>query len=323
MERKGDVEMRLLLSFLCADKEKNMMMFTDASNHTKLAKDPAVVRFGGHYYMYYSNCRSLGEDKETWGIGIACSEDLENWEKVQNLEPEGEWEAHGICAPGALVFEGRVHLFYQTYGRFEKDSICHAWSEDGIHFTRNKTNPIIRAQGDWNNGRAIDADVLLFKDKLFLYFATRDPEGKKQMQGVCCCEPDGRFARESWKQCCEDSILRPELAWEQDCIEAAAAMVRYGKVYMFYAGAYNNCPQQIGVAVSDDGIHFERMQEEPFLKNGAPGTWNESESGHPYIFVDDDERVYLFYQGNNDRGKSWYLSKVEIGFENEMPYIIK
>lgn len=100
-------------------------------------------------------------------------------------------------------------------------------------------------------------------------------------------------------------------------------MVRYGKVYMFYAGAYNNCPQQIGVAVSRDGIHFERLSDSPFLPNGGPGTWNESESGHPYVFVDEDDRVYLFYQGNNDGGRSWYLSKVEIGFENELPYILE
>ena len=55
--------------------------------------------------------------------------------------------------------------------------------------------------------------------------------------------------------------------------------------------------------------------------NGAPGSWNSSESGHPYIFEDDDKRVYLFYQGNNDHGASWYLSKLEIGFDGDMPYV--
>ena len=64
------------------------------------------------------------------------------------------------------------------------------------------------------------------------------------------------------------------------------------------------------------------MSDRPFLENGGPGSWNECESGHPYVFVDDDDRVYLFYQGNNDKGKSWYLSRVEIGFKNEIPYII-
>ena len=109
------------------------MMFTDDSNQTRLAKDPAVVRFGKYYYMYYSNCRiscgSQGEEKAVWGIGIARSTDLENWEKLQDMDMEGELEANGICAPGALIFEGKLHLFYQTYGSFEKDAICHAWSE--------------------------------------------------------------------------------------------------------------------------------------------------------------------------------------------------
>lgn len=188
---------------------------------------------------------------------------------------------------------------------------------------RNRTNPIIKAEGDWNNGRAIDADVCIFKDKLYLYFATRDPKGRIQMQGVSQCPLDGKFERNQWKQVCQSSILAPELAWEQECIEAAATLVKDNKVYMFYAGAYNNQPQQIGIAVSDDGIHFERMQQEPILKNGAEGSWNRSESGHPYVFEDEDGRIYLFYQGNNDGGRSWYLSKKEIEFISGNPRLVE
>ncbi|MBD5460765.1 MAG: family 43 glycosylhydrolase [Lachnospiraceae bacterium] len=299
------------------------MMYTDTSKGHNFAKDPAVVRFGGTYLMYYSILTFLQDGKNKLGIGIARSTDLENWERVGEIEEEGELEAAGIGAPGALVYQGKVHLFYQTYGRFEKDAICHAWSEDGIHFIRNLSNPIVRAQGNWNNGRAIDADVCVFHQELFLYFATRDPEGKIQMQGVSKCPLDGRFERDSWVQCCEESILRPELEWEQECIEAAAAIAKGGKIYLFYGGAYNNCPQQIGVAVSEDGIHFRRLQDEPFMRNGEEGSWNASESGHPYVFEDEDGRIYLFFQGNNDNGKSWYLSRVEIGFEDGIPYIMK
>lgn len=92
-----------------------MMMFTDDSNQTRLAKDPAVVRFGKYYYMYYSNCRiscdSQGEEKAVWGIGIARSTDLENWEKLQDMDIEGELEANGICAPGALILKERYICF--------------------------------------------------------------------------------------------------------------------------------------------------------------------------------------------------------------------
>jgi predicted GH43/DUF377 family glycosyl hydrolase len=301
-------------------EEMKMMLFTDKTKGSNIAKDPAVIHYQDKYLMYYST-HGIKDGTGTWGIGIAQSTDMVEWEKIGDIELVEEIEVRGICAPAAMVFDGKIHLFYQTYGNFKHDSICHAYSTDGVIFTRNKTNPIIRAEGDWNNGRAIDADVCIFQDQLLLYFATRDPEGLIQMLGVSKCPLDGKFERDSWTQCCSDSILRPELEWEQECIEAAATMTRFNKVYLFYAGAYNNCPQQIGVAVSNDGIKFQRSSEEPFLKNGVPGSWNESESGHPYIFVDDDDRVYLFFQGNNDHGRSWYLSKVELDFMDEIPFI--
>ena len=290
------------------------MLFADASRGRPFSKDPAVVRFQGHYYLYYSvppDTRCAGG----WGIGIAGSDDLEHWEILGELEPQGELEAPGICAPGAIVVRGQVHLFYQTYTGTQTDAICHAYSQDGIHFTRNPTNPIVRAQGRWNNARAIDADVVVFENRLYLYFATRDPSGNIQMLGVTSCPMDGQFLRESWRQCCDAPILAPRLDWEKTCIEAPAALVRDNRVYLFYAGAYNNAPQQIGLAVSEDAVHFTRVSSLPFLPCGEPGTWNSSESGHPFVFEDEDGRIYLFYQGNCDNGKTWTISKAEIVFD--------
>ena len=62
--------------------------------------------------------------------------------------------------------------------------------------------------------------------------------------------------------------------------------------------------------------------DEPFLRNGPPGSWNASESGHPGIFRDDDGRTYLFYQGNNDHGRTWHLSKVEVRWKHDRPYVV-
>ena len=38
-------------------------------------------------------------------------------------------------------------------------------------------------------------------------------------------------------------------------------------------------------------MRWERVGDLPFLPNGAPGAWNASESGHPSVFVDDDDRA--------------------------------
>jgi Beta-fructosidases (levanase/invertase) len=294
------------------------MRFTDESRGKPFAKDPAVVRFLNKYWLYYSIPPfNDGRDGDGWAIGIANGDDLHNWEKVGEILPELPCEAKGICAPGAIVLSGRIHLFYQTYGNGAKDAICHAASENGLTFERNPSNPIFAPVGEWNNGRAIDADVIEHEGSLLLYFATRDPKGQIQMQGVAKASIDSDFGASAWKQACDAPILKPELPWEGHCIEAAAMCKRNGKLFMFYAGAYNNWPQQIGCAVSEDGIAFKRLFMEPFLPNGDPGSWNSSESGHPFLFTDDDERTYLFYQGNNDNGKSWYLSFVEVDWSNE------
>jgi hypothetical protein len=152
-----------------------------------------------------------------------------------------------------------------------------------------------------------------------LYFATRDPAGKIQKLGVASCLPGDLDKENAWRQCTDYSILEPELDWEKDCIEAPAVIEKDGRIFMFYAGAYNNAPQQIGLAVSDDAVHFDRVQTKPFLANGRPGSWNSSESGHPFVFKDPAGRVHLFFQGNADGGQSWFISRLELDFSASLP----
>ncbi|MCH5718583.1 hypothetical protein [Niabella hibiscisoli] len=140
-----------------------------------------MVRFKGRYLMYYS---VPGRNNQNWSIGIAASSDLVSWTKIGVLQPGAVYEKNGLCAPGAIVKDGKVHLFYQTYGNGKNDAICHAVSEDGISFERNATNPVFRPTGSWNCGRAIDAEVVAFNNRYFLYFATRDTAYKVQIQGV-------------------------------------------------------------------------------------------------------------------------------------------
>ncbi|SFB91967.1 Glycosyl hydrolases family 43 [Spirosoma endophyticum] len=310
---------------VAAQNIRPKMLFGDTTYRKPgYSKDPHVIRFKGRYLLYYSV--PMGKDStgaDIWGIGIAKSPDLTNWQKIGEMKPVADYEKKGLCAPSALVRDGNVHIFYQTYGNGRKDAICHAVSADGLHFTRNATNPIFRpALSDWSCGRAIDAEVYKFKNQYFLYFATRDTSYKIQQLGVAIAPATTNFNREDWKQVATDGpILKPELPWEGECIEAPSIIQRGNELVMFYAGAYNNWPQQVGVASSTDGLHWKRMQPEPFLKNGAPGSWNASESGHPHIFLDTTGKTYLFFQGNNDKGKTWFLSNIPITWNGKKPVL--
>lgn len=303
--------------------QTSLMMFGDTARlHRPFSKDPHVIRFKDRYLMYYS-VPGIPETGKGWGIAVAESKNLINWNRVGeiNNDPNAVYESKGFAAPCALVQRDTVHLFYQTYGNGKKDAICHAWSVDGLTFTRNSTNPVFSPDGDWNCGRAIDAEVCFYNNNFYLFFATRDPAYKIQLQGVAVAPAGTRFNREDWIHVSKDGpILKPELPWEGECVEGASVIKRNGKLYMFYAGAYNNWPQQIGIATSEDAIHWNRISDQPFLPNGKRGEWNSSESGHPHIF-DDGKRSFLFYQGNNDNGKTWFISNAEVVWTTKGPYI--
>ncbi|MDR3404338.1 MAG: family 43 glycosylhydrolase [Chthoniobacter sp.] len=326
---KTPVALWLLIGFLFPLlAHADPMRFADTSRGRPFSKDPSVIFFHGKYLLYYSLGPWTGAAQpppnvpNTWAIGIATSNDLTTWTKAGEILPAALGEKQGFGAPGAQVLNGRVHLFYATYGDGPPSVICHATSEDGITFTRDASNPIFSPSGVWTNGRAIDPEVIACGDRLMLYFATRDPAGQIQKLGAASAPLASDYSRGQWRQEGTDSILAPELGWEKTCIEAPSVVPHGDKLFMFYAGAYNNAPQQIGVAVSTDGLKWQRVSQEPFLRSGAPGSWNESESGHPGIFLDPQSgRTYLFFQGNNDQGKTWYLSKVEVLWRDGLPQI--
>lgn len=294
------------------------MMFTDKRYGNDFSKDPCVVAYKGKYYLYYSIWTN---DKKTLGIGIAQSSDMDNWDIVGEIPLTQECEKKGIGAPGAIVYNGVIHLFYQTYGNWENDKICHAVSTDGVNFIKDESNPIFSPSNTWCCGRAIDADVIAFGGRLYLYYATRDHAMKIQKVGVASAPLDSDFSHDTWREELLQSALAPEFKYEGECIEAPATFVSGGRVFMFYGGSYNCTPQQIGLAVSSDAVHFDKVSAEPFLPCGKPGDWNASESGHPYAFVDDNGQIYLFYQGSPDSGKSWYITKTRLEMKNGLPVI--
>ena len=294
-------------------------------------KDPAVVRLGDTYWMYYSYRRGEG-----WDIGIARSDNLLDWTFAGYLGDDARIAAAhgGIAAPGAIVIDGTIHLFYQTYPG-SPAAIVHAASLDGQLFSPTGTSdrPLFSPTGNWNNGRAIDADIVRNGNELLLYWATRDPGGGVQTPGVSRSFLDRTDWYAHWQQVDTAGPLlwpgRPteadraagiteaDLAWEGQCIEAPAVLIRNRRFYLFYGGNYNNHPQQIGVAISADGIHFHRLfGGQPILGPGPKGSWNSSESGHPFAFTDADGQSYLFYQGDNlADGLRWKLSVCKIAWQ--------
>jgi hypothetical protein len=41
------------------------------------------------------------------------------------------------------------------------------------------------------------------------------------------------------------------------------------------------------------------------------------------VFVGDDGHTCLFFQGNNDHGRTWFLSRVKIAWDGDKPHVIR
>jgi len=111
-------------------------------NPQPLAGAPAVVKEGGRYRLWYE----IGDGE---GIGYAetdrCThEDCASWflltltgggvlERV--LEPNQQWEAGSVGSPSVVFFNGVYRMWYDGDVRGNR-AIGHAWSADGIHWTK-------------------------------------------------------------------------------------------------------------------------------------------------------------------------------------------
>ena len=170
----------------------------------------------------------------------------------------------GLCAPGALVRNDTVHLFYQTYGNGAKDAVCHAWSEDGIHFVRNATKSyFFSGKGSGIAGVPSMRRSFFLRISIYLYYATRTPDYSTQVIGVAMAPAHTDFSKQAWKSR-ESSVLVPSILGKRSVSKEHLVVQMGDEMFMFYAGAYNNRPQQIGVAKSSDGITGQNFLINPF-----------------------------------------------------------
>ncbi|MBO5308383.1 MAG: hypothetical protein J6C40_10295 [Lentisphaeria bacterium] len=159
---------------------------------------------------------------------------------------------------------------------------------------------------------AKDSGVVRFKDRYLVYYSMPYfPESESRRingWGIGVAESTDLV---NWNDLGE-LPLPSHLVVGEGC--ASATWSHNDKIYMFYGESYNKHFRKIGCAVSSDGIHFERISNELY-----PEEWNCAESGHPYTFTDDDGREYLFFQGNNDKGKTRCFACKEIIWQGDMP----
>ncbi len=118
-------------------------------------KEPWVLKIDDVYHMWYVGSTSTSGDH----IGHATSSDGTTWTKdsanpVFAPEPSNTWEQYYVSNPSVLYEDGRFVMYYSGAYTTSKQRVGRAYSDDGISWARDVTNPVL----DWGNSTDWDDD---------------------------------------------------------------------------------------------------------------------------------------------------------------------
>lgn len=138
--------------------------------------DPnGMIFFRGEYHMFYQY-NPYGSKWNSMHWGHAKSSDLVHWEHLPiALAPSEPYDWYGCFSGTAFEHNGKLYLFYcGTY--YVKEQMvqcqCMAYSEDGVHFTKSKANPIVSAPPSHCTFDFRDPNVFEHEGKIYMLIAS-------------------------------------------------------------------------------------------------------------------------------------------------------
>lgn len=131
----------------------------------------AVIRDSNEYKMYFIGMR---DQYGAWRIGLAVSTDGINWQKYPYPVLDTTYNEFEIAVHSVLKVNGKYYMYYDSSPSI---AIYLATSVDGIHWTRNSSNPILAATKIWENGGVSYPSVIYENGEFKMIYDSKDHNG--------------------------------------------------------------------------------------------------------------------------------------------------
>ena len=210
------------------------------------------------------------------------------------ISPSGSGAASaGTFNPAAVRVGGKTVLLYREQDTAGTSRIGYASSADGIHFAV-RAEPVLVPEADYEkDGGVEDPRVLKIGD---LYYMTYTGYNKHDAQ-LCMATSRDLI---HWER---KGILLPAYKgnWNTRWTKSGAIVPQKinGKWWMYYLGTKADNRDYMGLAVSDDLLHWTDATRDPVLPR-RPGAFDSRvmEPGPPPILT--DKGILLLYNGADD-----------------------
>ena len=230
-----------------------------------------------------------------------------------SAEPDA-FDSRSVDCP--FVFYDRG-LFYMTYVGWDgtgyqtglaSSSNLVDWKKLGCILRRDPSSPVTRYN--------VAMNWILRENRLYSKGAARKIDG--QYLGAFHAYPNAGYesgpaviglcrSRDLLHWEIGEIVLRPEdgADWERGGLYKPCLVEDGGVFYLFYnaKNADKRWREQIGVATSHDLKQWTRYSENPIIRNGPAGSWDERFASDPAVFRDGSKWV-LYYYSLDAQGKA-------------------
>jgi predicted GH43/DUF377 family glycosyl hydrolase len=252
--------------------------------------DITMLKEEGEYKMY-----SSWRPKES--LALSVSADGKQWsmpEIILSPNPETSWEER-INRPSVVKKDGVYHLWYTGQVR-DSSRICYATSTDGVHFTRQSVEPVLKPELSWEKVAVMCPHVNWDEEEgVFKMWYSGGEQYEPNAIGYATSK-DGLH----WEKYAGNPVFSadPSREWEQHKVTACQVIKRKNDYLMFYIGFHDEHLAQIGIAKSPDGIgNWTRYEGNPIIAP-TPDGWDASACYKPFV-IREKNRWLLWYNGRN------------------------
>jgi len=219
------------------------------------------------------------------------------------LSPRGEgFESAGVFNPAVVKQGGEFVMLYRAQDRQGTSRLGYATSSDGVHFNR-RAEPVLWPEAPYEKGGGTeDPRLVKIGDAYYLTYTgynNVDGAGPNRQDAQLCLATSLDLIR--WER---RGVIMPAYRgkWNVGWTKSGAIVPeKIGDHYwMYYLGDARGRPSQMGVAYSEDLLHWTDALDYPILSS-RPGYFDSKvvEPGPPPVVTEDG--VFLLYNGADDK----------------------
>ncbi|HTF44683.1 MAG TPA: glycoside hydrolase family 130 protein [Terriglobales bacterium] len=218
------------------------------------------------------------------------------------LSPAGDaFQAAGTFNPAVIKKDGKFVMLYRAQSHKGVSSLGYAISDDGIHFTR-RDQPVLVSEAEYEKGGGVeDPRLQKFGDTYYLTYTGYSNSTGQLVDGnaqLCLATSKDLI---HWQR--QGVIIASYKGkWNVKWTKSGAMVPEKinGKYWMYYLGDAKGKDTQMGIAYSDDLLHWTDELDHPVLSS-RPGSFDSQvvEPGPPPIMT--AQGIFLIYNGADDK----------------------